>query len=336
MSEYKITCCSTADMPAAYFEERKIPYVCFHYRMDGVEYPDDLGKTMPFAEFYDRISKGAEPTTAQVNAQQYMDFFEPILKEGKDILHFTLSGGISGSVNSANIAKTQLEEKYPDRKVIVIDSLEASSGFGMLVDAALDKQEEGLSLEENAAWAEENKNRLHHWFFSTDLTSFIRGGRISKVSGFVGQALNICPLMNVNSEGKLIPRNKYRGKKQVIREMVKRMEEHAQGGLSYNGKCFMSCSACEEDARKVADIIEEKFPNLNGKVVINSIGTVIGSHTGPGTVALFFWGMREQFRKVIRRKVKHDETNITGYGSWNCQYYSGSQRWNHDGCHGAV
>ena len=290
MSEYKITCCSTADMPAAYFEERKIPYVCFHYRMDGVEYPDDLGKTMPFAEFYDRISKGAEPTTAQVNAQQYMDFFEPILKEGKDILHFTLSGGISGSVNSANIAKTQLEEKYPDRKVIVIDSLAASSGFGMLVDAALDKQEEGLSLEENAAWAEENKNRLHHWFFYTDLTSFIRGGRISKVSGFVGQALNICPLMNVNSEGKLIPRNKYRGKKQVIREMVKRMEEHAQGGLSYNGKCFMSCSACEEDARKVADIIEEKFPNLNGKVVINSIGTVIGSHTGPGTVALFFWG----------------------------------------------
>lgn len=290
MSEYKITCCSTADMPAAYFEERKIPYVCFHYRMDGVEYPDDLGKTMPFAEFYDLISKGAEPTTAQVNAQQYMDFFEPILKEGKDILHFTLSGGISGSVNSANIAKTQLEEKYPDRKVIVIDSLAASSGFGMLVDAALDKQEEGLSLEENAAWAEENKNRLHHWFFSTDLTSFIRGGRISKVSGFVGQALNICPLMNVNSEGKLIPRNKYRGKKQVIREMVKRMEEHAQGGLSYNGKCFMSCSACEEDARKVADIIEEKFPNLNGKVVINSIGTVIGSHTGPGTVALFFWG----------------------------------------------
>ena len=290
MSEYKITCCSTADMPAAYFEERKIPYVCFHYRMDGVEYPDDLGKTMPFAEFYDRISKGAEPTTAQVNAQQYMDFFEPILKEGKDILHFTLSGGISGSVNSANIAKTQLEEKYPDRKVIVIDSLAASSGFGMLVDAALDKQEEGLSLKENAAWAEENKNRLHHWFFSTDLTSFIRGGRISKVSGFVGQALNICPLMNVNSEGKLIPRNKYRGKKQVIREMVKRMEEHAQGGLSYNGKCFMSCSACEEDARKVADIIEEKFPNLNGKVVINSIGTVIGSHTGPGTVALFFWG----------------------------------------------
>ncbi len=188
------------------------------------------------------------------------------------------------------MAKIQLEEKYPERKIFIVDSLAASSGYGMLVDAALENQEKGFSIEENVKWLEENRNRLHHWFFSTDLTSFIRGGRISKVSGFVGQALNICPLMNVNTEGKLIPRNKYRGKKQVIREMVKRMEEHAQNQTQYSGKCMMSCSACEEDARKVADLVEEKFPNLNGKVQINSIGTVIGSHTGPGTVALFFWG----------------------------------------------
>ena len=225
-----------------------------------------------------------------VNTEQYMDLFEPILQEGKDVLHLALSSGISGTVNSANIAKAQMEEKYPDRKVVVIDSLAASSGFGLLVDKALENQEKGMDLEENARWIEENKNKLHHWFFSTDLTSFIRGGRISKVSGFIGQALNICPLMNVNNQGKLIPRNKYRGKKQVIREMVKRMEEHAQGGLDYSGKCFISNSACMEDARKVADLVEEKFPKLNGKVMINSIGTVIGTHTGPGTVALFFWG----------------------------------------------
>lgn len=290
MGKYKITCCSTADMPASYFEARNIPYVCFHYVMDGTEYPDDLGKTMPFEEFYQRIADGSQPTTAQVNAEQYMEFFEPILKEGYDIIHLTLSSGITGSINSANIAKSQLEDQYPERRILVIDSIAASSGFGMLVDAAVDKMEEGLTFEENATWIEENKNRLHHWFFSTDLTSFIRGGRISKVSGFIGQALNICPLMNVNAEGKLIPRSKYRGRKQAIREIVKRMEEHAEGGLLYNGKCFMSCSACEADARKVADMIEEKFPNLNGKVEINSIGTVIGAHTGPGTVALFFWG----------------------------------------------
>lgn len=290
MSEYKITCCSTADMSAAYFEEKKLPFVCFHFRMDGVEYSDDLGKSMAFDEFYKKISEGSEPTTAQVNTQQYMELFEPILEEGKDLLHLTLSSGISGSINSANMAKVQLEEKYPERKIFIVDSLAASSGYGMLVDAALENQEKGFSIEENVKWLEENRNRLHHWFFSTDLTSFIRGGRISKVSGFVGQALNICPLMNVNTEGKLIPRNKYRGKKQVIREMVKRMEEHAQNQTQYSGKCMMSCSACEEDARKVADLVEEKFPNLNGKVQINSIGTVIGSHTGPGTVALFFWG----------------------------------------------
>lgn len=290
MSEYKITCCSTVDLPVSYFEEKNLPFVCYNFHMDGVDYPDDLGKSMAFDEFYKRIAAGAEPTTAQVNVQQYTELFEPILKEGKDLLHLTLSSGITGSINSANIAKEQLEEKYPERKIFVMDSLAASSGYGMLVDAVLENQEKGFSIEENVKWIEENRNRLHHWFFSTDLTSFIRGGRISKVSGFLGQALNICPLMNVNKEGKLIPRNKYRGKKQVIREMVKRMEEHAQNHTQYSGKCMMSCSACEEDARKVADLVEEKFPNLNGKVQINSIGTVIGSHTGPGTVALFFWG----------------------------------------------
>ena len=216
--------------------------------------------------------------------------FESVLKQGKDVLHLTLSSGISGTYNSANLARMQMEEKYPDRKIFVIDSLAASSGYGLLVDQALENQKNGMSLEENAKWIEDNKNKLHHWFFSTDLSSFIRGGRISKVSGFFGQAWNICPLMNVNNEGKLIPRNKYRGKKQVIREMVKRMEEHAQNGLDYSGKCFISNSACMEDAQKVARLVEEAFPKLNGKVMINSIGTVIGTHTGPGTVALFFWG----------------------------------------------
>ncbi len=290
MSEYCITCCSTADMPASYFEENQIPYTCFHFMLDGKEYPDDLGKTVPFDKFYQMITDGAQPTTAQVNTEQYAQLFESVLKQGKDVLHLTLSSGISGTYNSANLARMQMEEKYPDRKIFVIDSLAASSGYGLLVDQALENQKNGMSLEENAKWIEDNKNKLHHWFFSTDLTSFIRGGRISKVSGFFGQALNICPLMNVNNEGKLIPRNKYRGKKQVIREMVKRMEQHAQNGLDYSGKCFISNSACMEDAQKVARLVEEAFPKLNGKVMINSIGTVIGTHTGPGTVALFFWG----------------------------------------------
>lgn len=131
---------------------------------------------------------------------------------------------------------------------------------------------------------------MHHWFFTTDLSHYLRGGRITASSAFFGTILGICPLMNMNFDGKLIPRKKVRGKKHVIAETVQMMEEHADGGLNYSGKCFISNSDCYEDAKAVAELVEKRFPELNGKVMINSIGTVIGSHTGPGTVALFFWG----------------------------------------------
>lgn len=295
MAEFTLTCCSTADMSRKYFEERDISYVCFHFNMDGVEYPDDMGLSMPIDEFYKRIENGAAPTTSQVNVDQYEALFTPILESGRDILHLTLSSGISGTYNSCMIAANELREKFPDRKLIVIDSLAASSGYGLLIDYAADLRDSGMGAEEAAAKLEEAKLYVHHWFFSTDLTSYYRGGRISKTSMVMGNLLNICPLLNVNDEGKLIPRQKYRGKKKVIEEMVKRMEEHAQNSLDYSGKCFISQSACYDDAKKVAALIEQKFPKLNGSVVINDIGTVIGSHTGPGTVALFFWGdKREQ------------------------------------------
>lgn len=290
MSDYVLSCCSTADMPEEYLKNRDIPYVCFHYNMDGKEYPDDLGKTMPFQEFYERIAKGALPTTSQVNVGQYLDFFEPLLKAGKDILHISLSSGLSGSYNSACVARETLLQKYPDRKIFLVDSLGASSGYGLLVDAAAGMRDKGVSIEELHDWLEKNKLTIHHWFFSTDLSHYKRGGRISAASATMGSLLNICPLMNMDNAGKLIPRTKIRGKNNVIKEIVKKMEEHAQNGLDYSGKCFISNSACFEDARKVADLIEEKFKHLDGKVMINSIGTVIGSHTGPGTVALFFFG----------------------------------------------
>ena len=290
MSEYVITCCSTADMSREFMEENKIPFAMFHYQMDGEEFVDDLYTSITPEAFYQKISDGACPVTSQINAEEYRELFEPILKSGRDVLHMTLSSGISGSINSANVAKQQLEEAYPDRKVIVIDSLGASSGYGLLVTQAVENQKAGLSLMENADWIEQNRLYLHHWFFSTDLSSYIRGGRISRTAGFVGKALNICPLLNMDSEGRLIPRSKCRGKKQVIREIVKRMEEHARDGLAYSGKCYISQSACRADAEEVARLVKERFPKLDGEVQINDIGTVIGSHTGPGTVALFFWG----------------------------------------------
>ncbi len=290
MSDYVLTCCSTADLPLDYLKNRHIPFVCFHYTMDGKEYPDDLGQSMSFEAFYDRIAKGALPTTSQVNLGQFIEFFEPFLKEGKDILHVSLSSGLSGSYNSALMARDDLLQKYPSRKILLVDSLGASSGYGLLMDAAADKRDAGASIQDLHDWLVANRLNVHHWFFSTDLSHYKRGGRISAASATMGTLLNICPLMNMDNLGRLIPRTKIRGKNNVIKEIVKKMEEHAQNGLDYSGKCFISNSACFDDARKVADLIEEKFKHLNGKVMINSIGTVIGSHTGPGTVALFFFG----------------------------------------------
>lgn len=251
---------------------------------------DDLGKSIPFDEFYKRMEQGEDTKTSQINAEEFEQYFEPFLQEGKDILHICLSSGISGVMNSACIARDILAEKYPDRKIYIVDSLAASAGYGLLMDRLADLRDDGMTIDELRDWAEANKLHLRHWFFSSDLTFFIKGGRVSKSAGTIGNLLNICPLLDVNSEGKLIPRFKIRGKRKVIREIVAKMEEDAENGLDYNGKCFISQSACYEDAKAVADLIEARFPNLNSKVVINNIGTTIGSHTGPGTVALFFWG----------------------------------------------
>ena len=287
---YVLSCCSTADLSKEHFEARGIHYVCFHYALDGVEYPDDLGQSMPFDEFYARMAAGADTRTSQVSITEYVEHFSRFLEQGQDVIHVCLSSGISGTINSAQNAALIARERYPERKIYIIDSLGASSGYGLLMDGAADRRDEGLTVDECAKWIEDNRLKLHHWFFSTDLSFYVKGGRISKTAAIFGGLLEICPLLNMDDQGRLIPRYKIRTKKKVIRECVKKMEEHARGGHDYNGKCYISMSACLPEARAVADLVEEKFPKLDGRVVINSVGTTIGSHTGPGTVALFFWG----------------------------------------------
>ncbi len=290
MGDFVLSCCSTVDMPEKYFKERNIAYVCFHFYIGGKMYMDDLGRSMSFSAFYSRMADGDATKTSQVNVEEYTNHFAKFLDEGKDVLHFALSSCISGTVNSANIAMNELKEKYPDRKIIIIDSMAASGGYGLLVDKAADLRDEGKSIDEIAEYILENRLRLHHWFFTTDLTYLIRGGRVGKVSGFFGNMLNICPLLNVNNEGKLVPRYKIRTKKKVIEACVEQMMLHVEDGPEYKGKCFINHANCLEDARMVAALIEKKIPALKDKIVINFIGTTIGAHTGPGTVALFFWG----------------------------------------------
>lgn len=294
MNKFILSCCSTADLSKEHFNNRNIPYICFHYELDGISYLDDLGESMAFDDFYTAMAQGADTKTSQVNVAEFEEYFESFLKEGLDVLHVCLSSGISGTYNSANIAKNMLEEKYPDRKIYIVDSLGASSGFGLFVDKLADLRDAGWSIDDVYHWAMENRLCVQTWFFSTDLTFYVKGGRISKTSGFVGNLLNICPLLNMDAEGKLVPRQKIRSKRKVISAIVEQMEQFAENGYDYDGKCFLSHSACLEDAKAVAALIESKFPKLNGKILINNIGTTIGSHTGPGTVALFYWGQKRE------------------------------------------
>ena len=294
MSDFILSCCSTADLSKEHFESRNISYTCFHYYLDGKEYSDDLGQTMSFPEFYQKMVDGAETKTSQINAEEFMEYFRGFLEDGKDILHLTLSSGISGVINSANNAAEELREEFPDRKIYIVDSLAASSGYGLIMDKLADLRDEGKTIDEIYKWIEDKKLYMNHWFFSTDLTFYVKGGRISKASGWFGTVLDICPLLNVDNNGKLIPRLKARGKRKVIREIVKRMKENAIDGTNYKGKCYISHSNCIEDAKTVAEIVEKTFPLLDGKVLINNVGTTIGSHTGPGTVALFFWGNKRE------------------------------------------
>ncbi len=290
MKDYVITCCSTVDLTNDFLEENNVKYLEFKYLLNEKEYFDDMGKSISPKEFFKQIENGAMPTTSQNNSDRYIKFWEPILKKGNDIIHVTLSSGISGSYNSARLAKQYLEEKYPDSKLIVIDSLGASSGSGLIVSYLIDMKKEGKTIEECEQWALDNVLNVHYWFTSTDLTSYRRGGRISSTSFFVGTLLKICPVMNVDTSGRLIPRKKIRTKEKSIKELLNCMEEHAKNGLNYDGKCYICNSDCEEDANKLKQMVEEKFVKLKGKVKIFNIGAVIGSHSGPGTVAIFFLG----------------------------------------------
>lgn len=245
---------------------------------------------MPFKDFYNAMREGAMTKTSQINVDEFINYFTPFLEEGKDILHLSLSSGISGVINSARIAAEDLREKYPDRKIYVVDSLCASSGYGLIMDKLADLRDEGKSIDELRDFAEANKTRVHHWFFTGDLKYLVRGGRVTKISGFFGTALKICPLLNVDYKGALIPREKIRTWKKAMEACVNKLEEYGDDRINYSGKVYLSHADCEEDAKEVAKLIEAKFPNLSEPVSIFPIGTTIGSHTGPGLIAMFFWG----------------------------------------------
>ena len=290
MSDYAITCGSTSDLPKEFYEENDIHCGLFHFEIGGVDYLDDLGEFLSYDDFYKLIEEGNHPRTSQLTQQDYINLWTPLLEEGKDIIDVGLSSGITSGFNNAMMVKKALEEKYPERRITVIDSKAATGGYGMLMVYIVKHRDEGMSYDELVEWIEKNKLNIHCWFFSTNLTGYLRGGRISKSSHIFGTMFKFCPLININSEGKLIPREKIRGKNKALKAIYNKMVEHAQGGLDYSGKCFVYHTAFYDEARSLADRIEENFPNLDGKVFIHSVGTVVGSHMYPGSICLFFVG----------------------------------------------
>jgi len=290
MSDYILSTCSVVDIPKSYLDDRDIKYLYFHFTLDGKDYPDDFGQTVSYKDFYNRIREGAMPTTSQVNVDEYISFFEPFLEQGLDILHLSFSSGLSGSVNSAKLACAEMSKKYPGRKIYVVDSLSASSGFGMLVDAAYEQKQSGMDITQLYKWVEDNKLNVNHWVRADDLYHLKRGGRVSGASAVIGSMLKIKPIIDMNFEGRLIPRDKAAGRKKSLNAIVEKMAERAENRLDYSGKVFICHSDKIEDAQYVADRVKKTFPKMQGEIMINSIGTVIGSHTGVGTVALFFFG----------------------------------------------
>ena len=294
MGDYIISCCSTADVTEEFLKEKGIEHICFHYYLDDKAYVDDLFKSMSPKDFYGAMLDGAMTKTSQVNADEFTEYFRGFLEQGKNVIHLTLSSGISGVINSARIAAEELNEEFTDAKVVVIDSLTASSGYGLFMDKLAFLRDEGYSFDELVEWAEANVQNQNTWFFTTDLTFFIRGGRVSKISGWFGTALNICPLLNINDEGKLIPRQKCRGKKMVKKAALAAIKERIENGSDYDQNIFITHSVCYDDAREMADMIEAEFPKMKEKVSIFDIGPTIGAHTGPGTVAIGFWGKEKE------------------------------------------
>lgn len=292
--EYIISCSSTADLPKSYFIENNIPFVKFHYEVDGVSYLDDLGESMPIETFYQKLKEGSNTKTSQVNQVEYTEFFNRLLNKYDMVLHLELSSGISGSYNSARFAAEEINSILGKEKIIVIDSLAASSGLGLLLDTAITLRNENKTIYEVKDFIEENKLRIHHWFFSTNLEAYMKGGRISKTSFVLGSLLNIIPLLNVSNEGKLVVRKKLHGKRNLYKEIEKCIIENIDNEELYDGKVFMCNSACEKEANTLATLIKDLLPNMKGKVMINNIGTTIGAHTGVGTIAIFFYGRKRE------------------------------------------
>lgn len=286
MREFIITTDTTSDLPPEYLDNHKITLLPLYYSMNGTVYGED--NVLEPKEFYNIMRGGAMPTTMAVNPDLARKVFTELIKKGYDVLHIAFSSALSGSCSVAGTVARELCDEHPGSKIIVIDSLCASLGEGLLVHKATELKENGKTLEEVAQWLEKNKLNLCHMFTVDDLHHLHRGGRVSKAAAIIGTLINVKPVLHVDNDGRLIPLSNVRGRKKALISLVDQMEEKIMNYPEKNDIFFISHGDCVEDADFVANLILERFGIE--KNLIYYVSPTIGAHSGPGTVALFFMG----------------------------------------------
>ena len=288
MAEYIISTDTSCDFPLEYVKQHQLPLVTLFYSIDGVTGENGCPSSDVLKNFYDKMRAGSMTKTQQASIEDTEKVFREILQEGKDILHIAFSSGLSGTANAARLAAENMMEEFPERKIIVIDSLCASLGQGLLVDYALKLQQQGKNMEETAKWLEDHIQNICHLFTVEDLKYLQRGGRISKTTALVGTMIGIKLVLHVDPEGKLVSISKVRGRKQSIQALVNKMEENIGKYRGEKQPIFISHGDCIEDANYLAELVKERFGY--DEFLINDVGPTIGAHSGPGTLALFFMG----------------------------------------------
>lgn len=287
MNDYVIITDSSCDLPQDMADALELKVIPLMFTIKGQEYSNYLdGREMSAKEFYRLVRSGESATTSAININTYNEILEPILQDGKDVLVIAFSSGLSNTCNASMLAVRELAEKYPDRKVYSVDSLGACMGEGLLVYNAVMMKKQGSSIDEVRDWVENNRLRLCHWFTVDDLNHLKRGGRVSAATALLGTMLGIKPVLHVDNEGHLINMSKVRGRQASLNALVDRMAETVE--KPEEQMVFISHGDCEEDAQKVAALVRKRMKVKD--IVINYIGPVIGAHSGPGTIALFFLG----------------------------------------------
>ncbi|WP_178624312.1 DegV family protein [Frisingicoccus sp.] len=279
------TCC---DLPKSYIKENGLDVVTLYYNMKGVAYGKDV--ELEVKAFYDMMRAGEMPTTMAANPEELREMFEKYLKAGKDVLHLAFSSELSSSYSNAAVVARELNEEYTDNKVVVIDTLSASLGQGLVIYKAVQLREDGWSIDEVARWVEENRLHFCHQFTVDDLNHLYRGGRVSKLTAVAGTLIQVKPILHVNDEGKLIPIGKVRGRKKSLMALVDNMERTIGSYRDKNDIVFISHGDALEEAEYVAGLVKERFGIEN--FLIHPVSPTIGAHSGPGTIALFYMGDR--------------------------------------------